>query len=356
MTFQIFQTSKRPALRMMLIHGVVLSCCLSLAGCRSDRVNVNAKDPDSPQFAYRLDELALLQMAADDIQELERKKQYGQIYDNFASDNFKAGVSRRRFMIMANCVETNLGGLQEFDRNDIGFRREWVKAAKGGQYPLDVLNRLIQRDRGTVEEQLIFITSGFNFKLNGLYWISKDEPFLQCIANSPQVEASTEPKVETPQESTTSEETTTTKASDTESKNASETASQSETSKEATSSESTAPSGSSPAQTDGLRPVATPLPLPGAPVQEMKPSEQHKKEPLQARPAGAGAVVDTRPTPKKPSAAKDTKSTTSSTPKAEESVPLRPATERRAPVPGSSGGHTSDSDSNSTPPTPDSAQ
>jgi hypothetical protein len=252
---------------------------LGFSACRSDRVSVNPKDPDSPQYAYRLDELALLQMAADDVLEKERKKQYGQIYDEYGSDDFKHGVSRRRFLIMANCVESYLGGLEEFDPNDLGFRRE---RPKGSRQYLDVLNRKVHRTQGAIEEQLVFVPSGLNFKLNGLYWIAKDKQFLQCIADSPQIEKDTEPKTEaTPPEAGTTPD-----------------------SPEGQSTESSSvESGTQPAETTKTDGTDSTEKLP-APVQEMKPSEI-KKAPLQARPAGAGAVIDERPAPKKKKASKE---------------------------------------------------
>jgi hypothetical protein len=181
---------------------LLLGLLPGLAGCRADRVTVNPNDPKSPQYAYRLDELALLQMAADDIQELERQKRYGQIYDDFAGPEFKAGTSRRRFLIMANCVETYLGGVQEFDRGNTGFKRSFVKtAASKKRRTMDILRREAQRDHGPVAEQLVFTGNGVNFKLNSLYWFARDKSFLQCIANSARLEAETTPPTELESES-----------------------------------------------------------------------------------------------------------------------------------------------------------
>jgi hypothetical protein len=175
-----------------LLLALGLACALS--GCRADHVVVNPKDPKTPQYAYRLDELALLQMAADDIQELERSKQYGKIYDDFGSTAFKAGLTRRRFLIMANCVETHLGGLQEFERNNTGFSRRFQQIANTKRKrSLDTLRREVDRSHLTIFEQMIFTTDGIHFKLNGLYWIAKSKPFLQCIADSPRLEAETTP-------------------------------------------------------------------------------------------------------------------------------------------------------------------
>jgi len=270
---------------------VLLACSLlGFAGCRSDRVSVNPKDPNSPQYAYRLDELALLRMTADDILDMERKKQYGQIYDEYASDAFKNGVSRRRFLIMSNCVENYLGAMEEFDPNELGFHRDVVKGQKNqGDTFLDVLNRKVQRIQGTIEEQLVFAPNGLNFKLNGLYWIAKDKQFLQCIAESPQVEASTTPKAE---EATGSAEPGGTEANQPAS---GETPKAEDTGK--TEEQGSAPAAETAQPEPGTEPAKQAEPA--APVQEMKPAEI-RKQPLEARPAGAGAVVDQRPSPKKP--------------------------------------------------------
>ncbi|HEY9686222.1 MAG TPA: hypothetical protein V6C52_04525 [Coleofasciculaceae cyanobacterium] len=254
---------------------VLLAGLLALGGCRSDHISVNPKDPKSPQFAYRLDELALLQMAADDIMDLERKKQYGRIYDDYASHGFKRMVSRRHFLIMSNCVETHLGALQEFDINEIGFRREVLKEQPGT--PLEVLNRRATRAKGTIDEQMVFIGDGVNFKLNGLYWIAKDKQFLECIRNSPEMEANTRPPEEIQPVAGQPPLGTTPPTQP------GEPASTGKPGEPATASEP-APDGQT------------------APVQQMAPSEVGQKT-IQARPAGAGAVEDTRPaqTPKKKS-------------------------------------------------------
>jgi len=266
---------------------VVLACSLiGLSACRSDRVSVNAKDPNSPQYAYRLDELALLQMAADDIHEMERRKQYGQIYDEYGSDGFKKNVSRRRFLIMSNCVETHLGGIEEFNPNELGFRRKFVGGENSKNF-LDVLNRKVIRIQGSIEEQLVFVPNGLNFRLNGLYWIAKDKQFLQCIANSPHLEAETAPKPEGEGSQTTAGQAKPTESGE-------------QATQTPPASESAEQSGSKPQEnvTPEATPQAAPSNAPPTPVQGMNASEI-KKQPLEARPAGAGAVIDERPVSKK---------------------------------------------------------
>lgn len=293
--------SRKFITRSALLALILLS--LGLAGCRSDRVSVDKDDPYSPKYAYRKDELALLQMSADDIQELERRKQYGTIYDDYASQSFRKNVGRRQFLIMANCVESFLGDLEEYDRNDIGFRRENAKAnsgkSKDGQSFVDVLNRKVQRSLGGIEEQMVFVPNGLGFKLNGLYWISKDKLFLRCIRESGRLDAQTSPLPELPPESENPKKEETAAKAD-----------EATQSSESTVSSPTEATGTSEAgqnsasNTTGEPDAQAPVPASGLnsleskPVQTMKPAEI-KKEPLKARPAGAGAVVDQRPTPKK---------------------------------------------------------
>ncbi|HEY9745790.1 MAG TPA: hypothetical protein V6C99_06190 [Oculatellaceae cyanobacterium] len=252
-----------------LAAGLCISGLAILSTCRSDRITVTPEDPRSPKYAYRLDELALLQMAADDILNLERKKQYGTIYDEYTSRDFRKNVSRRRFLIMSNCVETYLGELQEFDSNDLSFNRHTLP---GYKQPLDVLTRHVQRKRGFVDEQLSFISTGFNFKLNGLYWISKDKMFLQCIADSPKIEANTAPMPEAPPPPKPGETAVT-------------------------------PSGQKPSE-----PAATPdsgeAPATHSNEQHLEhatpsqpPPPAEPINPIPPRPAGAGGVLDYRPAP-----------------------------------------------------------
>jgi hypothetical protein len=123
-----------------------------------------------------------------------------------------------------------------------------------------------------VDEQLVFIPSGFNFKLNGLYWISKDKIFLQCIADSPQIEANTAP---TPKEVPT------------------EAGEEGKTAPTATTPQ--APSGEQPTTPSEAVPseqpsTSEPVPVPAQPVPVTEPGNE-----AQPRPAGAGGVMDTRP-------------------------------------------------------------
>lgn len=293
-------------LAVLLPLSLMLAGSLLLSGCRSDRVTVDPKDPHSPQFAYRMDELALLQMAADDIQNLEKQKQYSRIYEDYTSPEFQQNVSRRRFLIMANCVEDNLGGLQEYDRTDLSFHREKSKSPS----PLDVLNRKVTREHGTVEEQMVFIGNGFNFKLNSLYWITKDKLFLECIANSAQIEAEIPPPgQEAPEGQPEAAKTASTTPGATQntsqppatqpgSETATSPAKPGETAPGTPATGETAKTESGkPAETQAVStPAATPA---AAPVTKVT-AQDIKKKDLRARPAGAGVIIDTRPEAPKP--------------------------------------------------------
>jgi hypothetical protein len=287
----------RQSLPRQTVILALLFIMAGFSGCRSDRVAVDKKDLDSPQYEYRKDELALLQMVADDIQELERKKQYGTIYDDYASPAFQKGVGRRQFMIMANCVESFLGDLEEYDRNDIGFNRQFTKGQpKSDKNYVDVLNRKVQRALGSIEEQLVFAPSGLGFKLNGLYWIAKDKAFIQCMRQSGQLDAETAPKPEVLPEAATTPAVSSQTATESNKTTPSETpsASTEETRQPASgqATPSTETGNQPPTPVGGLNSLETKS------VQTMKPAEV-RKEQIKARPAGAGAVVDQRPTPKK---------------------------------------------------------
>lgn len=257
-------------LSLRWLPALLLVPALLLGGCRSDKVTVNKKDPHSPQFAYRLHELALLQLAADDIQELEKKKQYGGIYDKYGSAAFQKSTNRRLFLVMANCVENHLGGLIEYDRNDLGFRREILKGHPGK--PLDILTREVQRMQGPVEEHMVFVPNGINFKLNSLYWVAKDKQFLQCIADSPAVELSTRPE-------------------------------QPGGEQEQAAGTTQPPAEAAPGTEADEKPDEAEKPATDT-VQEMKPAEAAGEDTLDAQPAGAGAIKDIRPSPEKKPAGK----------------------------------------------------
>jgi len=276
-------------------------------------------------------------MMADDIQELERKKQYATIYDDYASQDFKNSLSRRRFLIITNCVETYLGGVdaEGYDPHDLGFRRENLKKTTASY--LDVLNRKVHRVLGgLVDEQMVFVPDGLNFRLNGLYWISKDKQFLQCVAESPAKDQEGQPATETAtetQQPATEPGATAQTGQSTGQTSANGTATEAtgaNASTETKPSETGTESGSASSETSE-RKTSSP-----SPVQEMKPAEARKATAIQARPAGAGAVIDQRPSA--PARPKKTTATEGEGAQSQPPIPgNEPSTSRRIEPPHESG-------------------
>ena len=163
-----------------MFSAIIIAATLMLGGCHGDDiVKVNMEDPDSPKYPYMAHEFALLQLAVDDIQGMEQKKQYGQIYDKYASPELQKYVSRRQFMIMSNCTEQNLGAINEFDEDNLSFNRN--QKPEKGRPAIDSITRQVKRKRGIMREQLVFTSDGVKFKLNGLWWISDNKQFQKCI-------------------------------------------------------------------------------------------------------------------------------------------------------------------------------
>jgi hypothetical protein len=155
----------------------VVAAGIGLLGCKSDRVDVQQGSTTAPQYAYRLDELALLQLLADDVFSSEREKQYAYIYDHLASPTFQKEKSRRDFLREANCVEVHLGALDTFNPNEKGFSRK-----KHGKETLDYLTRTIERSQETIPEELVIEPQGLQFQLRHIIWRSSNINFLNCLS------------------------------------------------------------------------------------------------------------------------------------------------------------------------------
>lgn len=108
----------RWALSMVIVGGLLGFGAGLLSGCR------DAQAPDAQ--GYREDERALLQIAAENLVELEIKKDYATLYDQYASKAFKQRVPARYFLKLTNCVETHLGAFLSYDRKSLRFKRERV--------------------------------------------------------------------------------------------------------------------------------------------------------------------------------------------------------------------------------------
>lgn len=144
--------------------------------CRTDRIAVNTKNPLTPQFAYRHDELALLQLTVDDIMMLEQRKDYDRIYDEYTSKAFQQAIPRRNFLMMTNCVEVYLGNLNTFEKRNLGFTR---KAKPTG--PIDTIIREAERGSGKTHERLDFVFEGMDPRLNAIFWYTTERDFLRCM-------------------------------------------------------------------------------------------------------------------------------------------------------------------------------
>lgn len=131
---------------------------------------------DNQEEGYREDEQILLKLATTDILELERQKDYGKIYDQYASQTLKRSLARRDFLKMGRCLEVTMGDLVDYQRDQWDFTRN--KTEHG---TLDSTTRSVVRASGNVKEQLTYVREGIDFKLNAIYWSSTRKDFLTCM-------------------------------------------------------------------------------------------------------------------------------------------------------------------------------
>lgn len=155
---------------------LVLLVCLA-AGCRSHVISVNPDDPRSPQHPYRKAELALLELAAEDVFSLEKSKDYGVIYDRYTTREFRRKINRRGFLKMTHCVESFLGEVERVDAGDRGFTRKTLE-----NRTVDTITRSVWRTETEVEEELLFEFNGAEYQLSGLYWHADNKRFHNCMA------------------------------------------------------------------------------------------------------------------------------------------------------------------------------
>ncbi|MGE0201369.1 MAG: hypothetical protein AB7P76_10420 [Candidatus Melainabacteria bacterium] len=153
---------------------LLLLVCLS--GCRPEVITVDAENPDTPQFAYRLDEVALLKLQADNVVAMEMAQDYDGIYDKLASEYLKQKTSHRDFLRTIRCVEEELGPVTGYDMDNYGFVRE----QKPGR-TIDILRREVHRTNESVIEELHFSPEGPDMKLDGIFWSASRKGFIQCI-------------------------------------------------------------------------------------------------------------------------------------------------------------------------------
>jgi len=174
----------------LFLTGFVL--LVSLAACRGDKVSVDANDPMGPKYEYALHEFALLKLRANQVQELEKEKEYGQIYDELASPALKHRLSRREFLGQANCVETYLGSILEYERLNYSFERK-----RFGKSTQDIVSRRVKRINESIWEQMAFVWIGDDFRLNQINWVSKGVGYQRCMEElATQLEELPPPEVE----------------------------------------------------------------------------------------------------------------------------------------------------------------
>lgn len=136
-----------------------------------------AEAPDGqPDSGYGEEEIGLLRLTARQIVKLEKDKDYRTIYRDYASRGFKERVDLRKFLKLANCTETHLGGFQSFDSSSLKF----IRKAENGQ-PVELLNLEVERANGRVTERFIFEREGLGFKVKSFRWLSTNPAFLRCL-------------------------------------------------------------------------------------------------------------------------------------------------------------------------------
>lgn len=131
---------------------------------------------EEPPTPYREDEQLRLKLFVEDIFELEKSKQYGRLYDKYTSPAFQKTVSRRNFLRLSQCVETHLGELVDYERKDWQFHKKTAKGTVFHSIRLPVV-----RSSANITEQLTMTTDGLDYRLTGLYWLTKHKAYADCI-------------------------------------------------------------------------------------------------------------------------------------------------------------------------------
>ncbi|MEM0951960.1 MAG: hypothetical protein AAGI66_07440 [Cyanobacteria bacterium P01_H01_bin.74] len=172
------QLSLIALLGLMALEGVILP------GCRNDDViAVNTNDKNTPQYAYRLDEIAMLELLTEEIFSAEKDKHYARIYSAFTAPSFKERVSESTFLSLTTCVEKHLGHLESYNPEEKGFYRK-LKFNKATEktIPYDIIKRNVFRFKETITEELVFEKSGLQFQLADLIWHTNNTALKTCFA------------------------------------------------------------------------------------------------------------------------------------------------------------------------------
>lgn len=166
--------------KFYLVTGSVIALAIGVSlytRLRPDHITVNPNDKKTPQFAYREDEFALLQVTLANLMDMETKKEYPRIYNEMTSHHFKKNVPLRVFLKITNCAEQYLGDVISYDRFNLGFHRQVVKGKE-----LDTIRLQVERSEASIEETFSFEKEGLvDFKLSKIHWITDRKVFHTCM-------------------------------------------------------------------------------------------------------------------------------------------------------------------------------
>ncbi len=158
-----------PAFRWLFLLLCLPLVLVSSLGCRSPF-------PFKTSDAYRVEEVALLKITAENIMDLEKAKDYASIYNEYASRDYKKRVPKRKFLKLTHCVEVHMGEVLGHDVAKLNFNR-----TRKGKHISDQLNLSVYRKNGTITERYTLIDEGLGFRITGFRWVSDNEPFAQCM-------------------------------------------------------------------------------------------------------------------------------------------------------------------------------
>ncbi len=151
---------------------VAMLAILFFAACGQPAGNFDG----SPDSGYGEEEIGLLRLTARQIVQLEKNRDYKTLYREYASKDFKQRVDLRKFLKLANCTETHLGGVQSYDRSSLKFVRK-----REGDRTVELLDLAVDRANGRITERFVFVREGLGFKVQSFRWLSTNTAFLGCL-------------------------------------------------------------------------------------------------------------------------------------------------------------------------------
>jgi hypothetical protein len=158
----------------VLVCVVVLSSVLCLTGC--EQSPAKELDAGTVQVSLRPDETERLKLLLDELLQLEQEKKVGVLYDDYASLELKNRIPRAVFTKTIYCGQQHLGSIQSWDKKTRQFSQKKLKNKK-----LLGVSVLVSRSNETLRERLVFVEEGIDFKLSGMYWLSNNKQYLQCL-------------------------------------------------------------------------------------------------------------------------------------------------------------------------------